>query len=210
MSNRKYTKEEDAYIVEHFYTATAKEIAARLARTVKSIRSRAIKLGLSPKMVLRRWTKEENEFIKNRGNKKLAEVAKLLNRDQSEVSEHATKLGVPFRREYRVSPRGYARIQIRKGNGIRQTVWQHRQVMEDTIGRPLQRGEVVHHINCDKLDNRPENLYLCDSLKSHRQLHAAIEMLIPQLMASGVVVFDRENGTYKLNGGQSMPLMSPS
>lgn len=37
---------------------------------------------------------------------------------------------------------------------------EHRLVMEQAIGRKLNRGETVHHINGDRLDNRLENLQL--------------------------------------------------
>lgn len=39
-------------------------------------------------------------------------------------------------------------------------VAQHRLVVESTIGRQLKKTEQVHHKNCLKWDNRPENLEL--------------------------------------------------
>lgn len=39
-------------------------------------------------------------------------------------------------------------------------ILQHRLVMSDKLGRPLRKGENVHHINGVRDDNRPENLEL--------------------------------------------------
>lgn len=47
----------------------------------------------------------------------------------------------------------------------------HRWVMEQVIGRPLQENEVVHHINENKHDNRPENLAVMEDC-----IHRAMEV----------------------------------
>ena len=48
---------------------------------------------------------------------------------------------------------------------------EHRQVMEQKLGRPLLPGEVVHHIDGDPHNNAPENLMLFSSQAEHARFH---------------------------------------
>ena len=50
-----------------------------------------------------------------------------------------------------------------------------RAAAETNIGRPLEHGEVVHHMNGNATDNNPENLLVMPD-RQHRQLHMALAM----------------------------------
>lgn len=52
------------------------------------------------------------------------------------------------------------------------TVYVHRLAVYQYTG-DWQRGLTVHHINHDRHDNRPENLYLCTELE-HKQIHEGL------------------------------------
>lgn len=50
-------------------------------------------------------------------------------------------------------------------------VLEHRKIMADKLGRELTVAEVVHHIDGDRLNNHPDNLYLFASASEHTTYH---------------------------------------
>jgi hypothetical protein len=83
-----------------------------------------------------------------------------------------------------VTNKGYRRM-IRKGHpnaGKSGSIFEHVVVMTEMLGRPLTKGETVHHKNGVKDDNRPDNLELwCHSHHSGQRvtdrIADAIELL---------------------------------
>ena len=74
---------------------------------------------------------------------------------------HLTKLNIERNPHCRVAERG-------KPNSRKA-----RQVAAEYLGRALEPGEVVHHMNGDATDNRHENLLIMPD-RQHRQLHMAL------------------------------------
>ena len=54
-----------------------------------------------------------------------------------------------------------------KDSGKHVHIW----IMEKQLGRKLRKGEVVHHLNGDKLDNSSDNLMLFSDQGEHNSWH---------------------------------------
>lgn len=94
---------------------------------------------------------------------------------------------------------GYRLVHI--GNDDQEIKWnnyrkEHMVIMEKVLGRPLQQGEIIHHIDGNKLNNNPENLVLFPDEKTHRQTHNQLERLSMRLVRLGYIIFDKNTNTY--------------
>jgi len=98
---------------------------------------------------------------------------------------------------------GYPEVYIganypyRKG-GYR-SIREHIFVMECHLQRGLKKGEIVHHIDGDKKNNKIENLFLTN-VAEHNKLHAESENIIFKLVKLGAIKFNRDTARYELIG----------
>ena len=94
---RTYTQEEIDFIKGNYLKISYADIALKLNRTEKAIQRQAAKLSIR-KVVIRRWTNNEELFIKNNFKRGLSYIAKRLNRLPSVVSDKASSMGLKFRK----------------------------------------------------------------------------------------------------------------
>lgn len=117
-----------------------------------------------------RWKNPTKEMLENL--KHMQEIARNIRKGSHHTQETKNKISKSrigknlnnknsFKRGYKIDKDGYKWILINKENRTTGSyVKEHRLVMEQFLGRKLEKGEAIHHKNEDKLDNRIENLQL--------------------------------------------------
>jgi len=75
---------------------------------------------------------------------------------------------------------------------------EHRLVAAKKMGRALEKGELVHHVDGDKGHNVFENLYVCSSRQEHNRIHGQLEALAFLLVQQGKIKFNHEIALYEM------------
>ena len=89
---RKWTKEEDQFILDNYLEMPNEEIANYLGKTKSSVSHRACRLGIKSKSP-ESWSESDDIFLKENFGSKTAEyIAKELNRTKGSVSARIIKL----------------------------------------------------------------------------------------------------------------------
>lgn len=107
------------------------------------------------------------------------DIAKDIGCSQNLVLQRLKRFGIPRRKSgfgskpcfaenhprwkggRRITKDGYVLVMVREnGRLLGKYVLEHRLVMEKHLNRPLKSGEIIHHINEDRSDNRIKNLVL--------------------------------------------------
>lgn len=73
-----------------------------------------------------------------------------------------------------IASNGYVLIYVGKAHHLADVpgyAYEHRIVAEQKLGRPLRKGEVPHHVNSVRDDNRAENIEVVESQFAHRVKH---------------------------------------
>ena len=148
-----------------------------------AIRSNATKKGMTDEEF------KDYLIFKYKDNS-IRQIAHKLNVTQGAIRKYFKKYNIPFKEKKdtylrgakapnwnggRHMHNGYIEIYAPKHphKNKRNCIYEHQKVMEDYLGRYLEKGEVVHHKDLCKTNNNIENLQLL-TMSEHSKLHTKL------------------------------------
>ena len=155
-----------------------RDIAAMLGVTQSAVSYQMRQFGVRPLCrpewpveQIRRWIEEEDRthaWVGAQLGCSDKQVTKLCKRHGVKSASRGPRGGAQHYAWRERGSRGKTRP-TRRGRAV------HREMVSSALGRRLERREVVHHLNFDILDNRPENLWLFPSQSEHLSWHRQLE-----------------------------------
>lgn len=196
LNSKRYSKDEIDFICSNYDKLSVKEIAQALNRSPKGIRNKIEALKL-PLCTLNRnkpydWSDYEITYIKEHYKTMSdAKMGKALNLSHSMVCRKRLELGL---NNHKYEPFIAGEYVFQYVDGKR--ICLHRAAMEKKIGRKLTKSERVHHIDGNKTNYDPNNLYLCKDRSEHMLVHSSLEKVAFELFRQGIIKFDPISGKY--------------
>ena len=158
----------------------------------------------------KRKTPKDNILIREvKNNLSGSDIGKKYKVSKVCICRHLKRLGI--NRENLIGKKGSEHSQWKGGRGLKcgywtvycpnhpramknRRVYEHILVAEKKYGRFIKKGEPIHHIDFDRKNNNPDNLYLCENHKEHQNLHYSLEEVARELYRKGILGF--KNGKY--------------
>ncbi|WP_202187636.1 HNH endonuclease [Priestia megaterium] len=196
--NKRFTVDEIEFIKSSYSVMSVEELAEYLNRTPKAVRAKIERLGLKlstlPRNAPYSWSDEDLLILKNNHTLPDHKLHEMLPKySMAQITRKRLELGL---RKHFYTP--YIASDYYQFFRDGRRIWLHKDVMEKKIGRELTKDELVHHINGNKLDNNPNNLFLCANRKHHGLIHAQLEKVAFELIEKGIIKFNHSTGEYYL------------
>jgi len=192
-AEKEWKKDEIAFLKKHREESNG-WIAGRLGRTRMAVVGARTRYGLPRYDGHRFWTREEDAMLRASMNytKRADLYKKLPYRSPYSISARLDKLGMK-----RMNNRGFTYrhgYKFTHENG--RPIADHRAIMENSIGRKLRRGEVVHHVDGNRANNDIGNLDLMPGQKAHMHAESSFNGLVIDLMDSGILGYSKQRQEY--------------
>lgn len=196
----KWTETQLKFLDDNYMNMNSYELAKWVGHSEEAVESMIKRLGLhkSGKRTVTNkkfWTYANIRMLKTLMTLPNKEIAEKMKRTTTSVRKMKAKLSKGLTHKVPYNEHDFV---------MTGALRPYRQVVEEVLGRKLSSWEHVHHINLNKLDNHPKNLFVCASPNEHGSVHAqldnALYSLVEELLVANVLVF--VDGNYYIGNGK--------